>query len=120
MTNVPNIGTADTISLVFDGFTHPAVGADNMNVESSVEYYDNGGTHHYTGIDYDYTIVTDSSYDTLTNYEGPVFSIKPVGSLNAVFEIKFTSPKVLNMYQGATGTGWADYVIIEFPIGFKP
>lgn len=119
MTNVPAMAITDIMTLVFDGFTHPELGDDDKNVESSVEYYDSGNTHVYTGIDYDYTIVQDPSFDVMTGYEAPLFAATPIGAVNTNFDIKFRSPVDLHKFTNANGQGWADYLIVEFPEGFK-
>jgi hypothetical protein len=66
--------------IVFDQFAHPALGDDDKNVEPSIEWYNPAGVLQRTGIDYDYTIVTDNSYDTLSGYPAPNWDAYKVGS----------------------------------------
>lgn len=118
MTNLPAIGAAALVELTFDGFAHPAIGDDNKNVEASVEFHDNGGNHLFTGIDYDYTIVTDTTFDQVSGYAEPTFDSNVIGTTNTGMVIQFRTPVTLTQYQAGSGVGWADYLIIEFPVGF--
>ena len=103
---------------LFDGFTHPALGDDDKHVETSLEFYNPAGTWLYTGIDYDYTIVTDTTPDTVTGVAAPSWAVNTLNTLSTSFTITFTSRVALNKYQPANGLGWADYLIIEFPEGY--
>jgi hypothetical protein len=105
---------------VFDQFVHPAVGDDDKNVEPSIEWYNTGGVLQRTGIDYDYTIVTDTNYDTLSNYPAPNWDSLKVGQTLITFRITFQTPPAptLGRFQTANGQGWTDYLILEFPDGY--
>jgi len=119
MTGVPAITATQTLELTFDGFTHPAVGDDIKNVESSLEFYNAANVLQFTGIDYDYTIVTDNRFDTLTAYSpAPSLGSPIILTPNGAFTIRFRSPIALNFYDAASGLGWGDYVILEFPEGY--
>lgn len=113
-----SISTANVYQAVFDTFTHPAVGDDDKHVETSLEFYNPAGTWLYTGIDYDYTIVTDTTPDTVSGVAAPVWAVNTLNTLSTSFTITFTSRVALYKYQAANGIGWADYLIIEFPDGY--
>jgi hypothetical protein len=119
MTNVPAIAATALVELTFDGFDHPAVGDDDKNVEASVEFHDAGGNHLYTGIDYDYTIVTDTTYDVVSGFAEPVFDSNVIGTTNTGMTISFETPNAMTAYQAGSGVGWSDYLIVEFPVGFE-
>jgi hypothetical protein len=106
--------------IVFDQFAHPALGDDDKNVEPSIEWYNPAGVLQRTGIDYDYTIVTDNSYDTLSGYPAPNWDAYKVGSSLITFRITFQTPPAptLGKFQPANGQGWTDYLILEFPDGY--
>ena len=113
------VGTVYTA--VFDGFRHPNVGDDDKNVEPSLEFYSAAGVHTYTGIDYDYTIIEDLTYtaSVITGYPSPGFDSSTVGATNMGASFSFISPVALSKYQNTNGIGWADYLIVEFPQGYK-
>ena len=114
-----NLAAANSYAITFDGFKHPAVATDNMNVESSLEFYAPGGVHTYTGIEYDYTIATDSTFTLQNGYTpAPAWDTMIIGSTNIGVNIMFTSPVSMYKFQPANGYGWADYLIIEFPDGY--
>ena len=113
-----SLAVASLYYAVFDGFQHPAVGADDKNVEPSLEFLTAAGAHTATGIDYDYTIVEDNTFTTQNNFAPPIWDSSVVGQANIGFSINFMSPVPLFSYQASNGIGWADYLIIEFPVGY--
>jgi hypothetical protein len=116
-----SLAVATTYAVTFDGFRHPNVGADDKNVEPSLEFYSPAAVWLYTGIDYDYSIVEDATYIplTLTAPTPPRWDSPTIGQTNIGVEMEFTSPVTLSKYQPANGLGWADYIILEFPVGYK-
>jgi hypothetical protein len=115
-----SLAISTTYTVVFDGFKHPATGDDDKNVEPSLEFYTPAGAWIYTGVDYDYTIVEDSTYPplALTAPTAPRWDSPTIGQTNIGVEMEFTSPVALSKYQPANGLGWADYLILEFPVGY--
>jgi hypothetical protein len=116
-----SLAITTTYSVTFDGFRHPNVGDDDKHVEPSLEFFSPAGVWTYTGIDYDYTIVEDATYIplTLTAPTAPRWDSLTIGQTNIGVEMEFTSPVALNQYQPTNGLGWADYIILEFPVGYK-
>lgn len=111
--------TANVVySAIFDGFTHPTVGADDKNVEPALEFYTPAGTWSYTGVDYDYTIVEDNTPVVTNSYAAPTFDSLTIGQTGISMFINFVSPVNLYKYQAANGIGWSDYLIIQFPVGY--
>ena len=114
-----SLAASTSYAITFDGFKHPATATDNMNVEPSLEFYDTAGVHQFTGIDYDYTISTDSTPTFQNAYSpAPVWDTMIIGSTNVGVNLKFVSPVPLYKFQNTNGVGWADYLIIEFPEGY--
>ena len=104
------------VNLVIDGLRNPDEGNDDKHVYMSLEYHN--GAHLYTGIDYDFTIIN-AALIVNTGLDAPVFTSDQIGNTNIELTLDFSCSNDLDVYDAATGVGHADYLILEFPDGYR-
>lgn len=113
---VTGIAATEAVTLVLDGMVNPSGFGDSQHIEGSVEQW-SGGTHRFTGIDYDFTLIRNLALVQITQAAEPTFTSSQIGDTNISFDIAFRCSEALKVT--STISGFGDLVLIEFPYGYS-